>query len=86
MFCHKSLVFRSGNEKICEELVEVFVAMRTLFLIAPSSRKDQTDLGSGRDDKMSGSSLVGIILADRFSVEVSATNMPDPIKKVLKVK
>ena len=42
--------------------------MRTLFLIAPGSRKDQTDLGSRRDDKMCGSSLVGIILADRFKI------------------
>ena len=42
--------------------------MRTLFLIAPSSRNDQTDFRSDRDGKMTGSSLVGTVLATRYKI------------------
>jgi hypothetical protein len=42
--------------------------MRTLFLIAPSSRNDQTDFRSDRDGRMTGSSLVGTILAARYKI------------------
>ncbi len=42
--------------------------MRTLFLIAPSSRNDQTDFRSDRDGKMTGSSLVGKVLATRYKI------------------
>jgi hypothetical protein len=42
--------------------------MRTLFLIAPSSTKNQTDFQSDRDDKMTGSSLVGTVLASRYKI------------------
>ena len=42
--------------------------MRTLFLIAPSSRIDQTDFRSDRDGKMTGLSLVGTVLARRYKI------------------
>jgi hypothetical protein len=42
--------------------------MRTLFLIAPSSRIDQTDFRSDRDCKMTGLSLVGTVLARRYKI------------------
>ena len=42
--------------------------MRTLFLIAPSSRNGQTDFRSDRDVEMTGSSLVGTVLARRYKI------------------
>jgi hypothetical protein len=39
-----------------------------LFLIAPSLRNDQTDFRSDRDGKMTGSSIVGTILARRYKI------------------
>ena len=42
--------------------------MRTLFLIAPRSRNDETNLRSDRDGKMTGSSLVGTVLARRYKI------------------
>ena len=45
-----------------------FLTMRTLSLIAPSSRNDRTNLRSDRDGKMTGSSLVGTVLARRYKI------------------
>jgi hypothetical protein len=42
--------------------------MRTLSLIAPSSRNEQTNLQSDRDRKMTESSLVGTVLARRYKI------------------
>ena len=42
--------------------------MRTLLLIAPRSRNDQTNLRSDRDGKMNGSSLAGTVLASRYKI------------------
>ena len=42
--------------------------MRTLSLIAPRSRNDETNLRSDRDGKMTGSSLVGTVLARRYKI------------------
>src|SRR5271165_5473211 len=41
---------------------------KTLFLIAPSSRNDQTNLRSDCDRKMTGSPLVGTVLASRYKI------------------
>jgi hypothetical protein len=42
--------------------------MRTLFLVARSSRDDQTNLQPDRDGKRIGSSLVGTVLARRYKI------------------
>ena len=42
--------------------------MRSLPLIAPRSRNDRTNLRSDRDGKMTGSSLVGRVLAKRYKI------------------
>jgi hypothetical protein len=42
--------------------------MRTLSLIAPRSRNDETDFRSDRDGKMTGSSLAGTVLARRYKI------------------
>src|SRR5271165_4229366 len=42
--------------------------MRTLFLIAPSSRNGQKDFRSDREVEMAGSSLVGTVLARRYKI------------------
>ena len=42
--------------------------MRTIFLIASSSRKDEANLRSNRDVKMIGPSLVGTVLARRYKI------------------
>ena len=42
--------------------------MRTLSLIAPSSRNDRTNLQSDRDGKTTCSSLVGTVLARRYRI------------------
>jgi hypothetical protein len=49
--------------------------MRTLFLIAPSPRNDQSKLRSDRDSKRTDSSLVGTVLAKRYKIlETVATD------------
>ena len=42
--------------------------MRTLFLPAPSSRNDQSNLQSDRDGKTTCSSFVGTVLARRYKI------------------
>ena len=42
--------------------------MKSLPLIAPRSRNDRTNLRSDRDGKMTGSSLVGTVLARRYQI------------------
>jgi hypothetical protein len=42
--------------------------MQTLSLIAPRSRNDEANLRSDRDGKMTGSSLVGTVLAKRYKI------------------
>ena len=42
--------------------------MQTLFLIAPRSRNDEANLRSDRDGKLTGSSLVGTVLARRYKI------------------
>src|ERR1700737_2008852 len=42
--------------------------MRTLSLIAPRSRNDETNLESDHDSKMTVSSLVGTVLAGRYKI------------------
>ncbi|MBV9645047.1 MAG: hypothetical protein JO334_15905 [Verrucomicrobia bacterium] len=42
--------------------------MRTLFLIAPSSRKDRSDLRSNRDPEVTGVSVIGTVLANRYKI------------------
>jgi hypothetical protein len=42
--------------------------MRTLSLIAPRSRNDETNLESDHDGKMTVSSLVGTVLARRYKI------------------
>ena len=42
--------------------------MQTLFLIAPRSRNDEANLRSGRDGKLTGSSLLGTVLARRYKI------------------
>ena len=42
--------------------------MRTLSLIAPRSRNDEANLRSDRDGKLTGSSLVGTLLARRYKI------------------
>ena len=42
--------------------------MQTLSLIAPRSRNDEANLRSDRDDKLTGSSLVGTVLARRYKI------------------
>jgi hypothetical protein len=64
------LIFRvitSANGYVREDIIEV-LAMRTLFLIAPSWRKDQTDVRSDRDPKVTGVSVIGTVLANRYKI------------------
>jgi hypothetical protein len=42
--------------------------MRMISLIAPRSRNDETNLRSNRDGKMTGPSLVGMVLARRYKI------------------
>ena len=42
--------------------------MQTLSLIAPRSRNDEANLRSDRDGKITGSSLVGTVLARRYKI------------------
>ena len=42
--------------------------MPTLLLLGLESRKHQTDFRSDRDGKMTGSSLVGTVLATRYKI------------------
>ncbi len=42
--------------------------MQTLFLIAPRLRNDEANLRSDRDGKLTGSSLVGTVLARRYKI------------------
>src|ERR1700694_4110782 len=42
--------------------------MRTLSLIAPRSRNDETNLESDHDSKMTVSSLAGTVLASRYKI------------------
>jgi hypothetical protein len=42
--------------------------MRTISLIAPRSRNDEVNLRSNRDGKMTGRSLVGMVLARRYKI------------------
>jgi hypothetical protein len=45
-----------------------FLPMRTLSLIAPRSRNDETNLQSDHDGKMNALSLVGTVLANRYKI------------------
>jgi hypothetical protein len=61
-------VFLHPRTGSCAKISLKVFAMRTLFFVAPSSRKDQTAIRSDLDGEMTGVSVTGTVLANRYKI------------------